>query len=164
MVARKIEEQRPDDVCLTEAQLGWLSDRGGEVVASEPLPASHRMRRYTVGRSCCGRRGGGVPLIASGPTTSATSPGLWPRRRRPLADRCESSASSSRIRGSNPAHGSRDRKPWDDHRRCLASLREILGGRRLPTVVVGDFNQRHPFDPDYMVPEELYEELLGLFG
>lgn len=34
----------------------------------------------------------------------------------------------------------------------------------LPTVVVGDFNQRHPFYPDYLVPEELHAEMLRSLG
>jgi len=64
----------------------------------------------------------------------------------------------------NVGHGTRDRTPWEDNRRYLAALRQIVSDTALPTVVVRDFNQRHPFDPGYGAPEELHAELLRSLG
>lgn len=161
---RIIAQQQPDVACLTEARLGWFSDHQGEIVASEPLDEDHNMHRHDGRKVLLWSRTGWVDVDCVGSedirdlgrfvAATATTP-LGPLRVVGIV---------IPYRGSNVGHGSRDQTVWEDHRRYLAALVRILDDRRLPTVVVGDFNQRHPFDPDYIVPEELHDELLQSLG
>lgn len=159
-----IARQEPDIVCLTEARLGWFSDGGGAVVSSEPLGETHSMHRHDGRKILLWSRWGWSDVDRVGSenirdlgrfVAATTSTPVGPVRVVGVV---------IPYRGSNVAHGSRDRTSWEDHRRYLAALQQIVNNRTLPTVVVGDFNQRHPFDPDYLVPEELHTEMLRSLG
>lgn len=165
MIAQAIlARQQPDIVCLTEARLGWFSEEGGAVVSSEPLSETHSMHRHDGRKILLWSRWGWTDVDRVGSedirdlgrfVAATTSTPFGPLRVAGVV---------IPYRGSNVAHGSRDRTSWEDHRRYLAALQPIVDDRTLPMVVVGDFNQRHPFDSDYLVPEELHTEMLRSLG
>ncbi|WP_146149225.1 endonuclease/exonuclease/phosphatase family protein [Nitratireductor sp. StC3] len=59
--------------------------------------------------------------------------------------------------------GRRDRKRWEDHTRYLRALRSVLRAseERVPSILLGDFNQRIP---RHRAPIYAYEELTSALG
>ena len=164
VAGRVIAQQRPDIACLTEARLGWFADEDGAVVSSEPLAGSHNMHRHDGRKILLWSRTGWTDVDQVGSedirdlgrfVAATTSTPSGPLRVMGVV---------IPYRGSNVGNGTRDRTPWEDHRRYLAALRQLVSRTTLPTVVVGDFNQRDPFDPGYVVPDELHADLLQSLG
>jgi endonuclease/exonuclease/phosphatase family metal-dependent hydrolase len=154
---RVITEQMPDVACLTESRLDWLDGWDGAIVSSEPLDTAHHMHRHDGRKVVLWSRSGWRDVDAVGSEDIRDL-------RRVVAGTTDTPFGPVRFvgvvipyRNSNVNHG--PRAVWEDHRRYLVSLAKILDSTTLPTVVVGDFNQRHPFDPSYIVPEDLHAEL-----
>lgn len=159
-----IAEQEPDLTCLTESRLGWFPEGQGDVAVSEPVPASHNMHRHGGRKIQLWSRWGWEDVD---PVGSEDIRDLF----RFVAATTISPAGPVRVvgvvipyRDSNVTHGRKDRARWDDHRRYLDALEDILDSRQLPTIVVGDFNQRHPYDSGYIVPAEVHGQLLRSLG
>lgn len=66
-------------------------------------------------------------------------------------------------RAAHVSNGRRDKQPWEDHLAYLSGLWEVLAkiDDDVPTVVLGDFNQRIP---RRWSPPEVYEKLIRAFG
>jgi endonuclease/exonuclease/phosphatase family metal-dependent hydrolase len=64
-------------------------------------------------------------------------------------------------RDAHVSSGSRNRKPWQDHKNYLKALRAIL--ERMPTdsIVLGDFNQRQPRHRQPIEVEKLLLDAIG---
>jgi hypothetical protein len=138
---RLLESLACDVLCVTEVALGLLEPTG-HVIDSEADYGYPRVgdRRKVVLRS---RRQWtavdrvGAPELPGGRFVSGvTDTPIGPIR---FVGVCIP------WRDAHVRTGRRDRAPWEDHLRFLERLPTILGAHtELPTVVLGDFNQRIP--------------------
>lgn len=146
-----ITELAPDVVCLTEATTAMLHDDGFALDAQ--------------------------PDYGYGATGDRRKVLLWSRSRWGEVDRVGSETMpSGRFvsgvtagtrfvgvcvpwRDAHVRTGGRDRAPWEDHRRYLDGLHEVVRthiAEPEPLVVLGDFNQRVP---RFRQPPEVYSSL-----
>lgn len=171
-VGRSQPEQEPERSAARQAILlkHRMNDLGGSPrMMARSCPPSRSLRPTActgtaAARSCCGPDGDGRMSTVSDRRPSVTSVGSSPPRHQRPSGPLRVAGVVIPYRGSNVAHGSRDRTSWEDHRRYLAALQGIVDNRTLPMVVAGDFNQRHPFAPAYLVPEELHTQMLRSLG
>lgn len=141
-IAARLAELSPDILCATEADAGILPD-GGHVAECEA-------------DSGYGIRGGRRKVIlwsrwALEEIDPIGDVGLPPGRF--VAATCRTPGGPLRVIGvcipwshAHVSTGRRDRVPWQDHLTYLEHLGPLLAGRddTLPTLLVGDFNQRLP--------------------
>lgn len=157
-ISRILEEAHPDVVCITEGYEGLLPEDGHWVESDAdygyPLKAGRRKvilwsRTPWANVDDAGNTGLPGGRYVEGVTTTRIG--------------------AIRIVGVcipwREAHvrtGRRDRRPWEDHRKYLASLRPILDRNTPghPEIVLGDFNQRIPRS---RVPKEVFRELKKVF-
>ena len=149
-ILKRIREQCPDIICLTETDSRLLSPLGGHVISSGPdwgqSSVNHRRK---------------VLLWSSEEWTDVDNLGddaLPPGRF--VAGTTETSAGAMTIFGvcipyhnANVNAGAKTSGPWQEHARYLGGLAAMLE-RVLPTrlIVMGDFNQqigqrRNPYPP-----------------
>ena len=139
-ILTRIDQARPEVVCLTETHIGLLSQKG-HTISSQPdygYPIHEGRRKVMLwsrepwaqvddaGHDSmpAGRFVSGVTQTSLGPVTVVGVCIPWFRSR------------------AEARRGSDGKKPWEDHERYLAGLTEVL--RRAPTeclIVMGDFNQ-----------------------
>jgi endonuclease/exonuclease/phosphatase family metal-dependent hydrolase len=137
---RLLDSLACDVLCVTEIELGLLAETG-HAIDSDPDYGYARVRdrRKVV---LCSRQPWtevdrmGAPELPSGRFVSGvTETPMGPLRfigvRIPWRD--------AHVRS-----GRRDRAPWEDHLRFLSGLPRTVRRLDLPTVLLGDFNQRIP--------------------
>lgn len=139
-IRRRVWQDNPDVVCLTETYADFL-DRDGHVITAEadygyPLvPGRRKVLLWSK-----------MPWEQVDPLGhEALPPGRF------IAGRTATPAGEISIIGIcipwEEAHfrtGRRNRARWEDHLAYLAALDPVLNGKNSKTLVIGDFNQRVP--------------------
>ena len=65
--------------------------------------------------------------------------------------------------GAHVSTGRIDRKRWQDHLSYLSILKEVILERQ-PHIIIGDFNQRVPYDAKYLVPKHVSDCLVDMMN
>lgn len=136
-IAGTLKRLAPDIACLTETQMGWLP--GGHEVSGRAQPRHHHRRKAV--------------LWSRWPLTDVDGdgPAELADLRRWCAATVRTPSGPVRVIGvvipyahSNVTYGTGAAAVWEDHGRYLGALSTALArrDRSMPTVVLGDFNQR----------------------
>jgi endonuclease/exonuclease/phosphatase family metal-dependent hydrolase len=141
----RIAACEPDIAVITEIRLGHLDALGGFEIAPESAPPGrfdNDERKVMIWSRSPWRDIDqvGHPDMPSGRFVAGTTA-------TPIGD--------IRVIGvcipwhmSDVRSGTKDRKPWEQHRRWLELLEPLLAGSAsLPVIIAGDFNQRVPRSP-----------------
>lgn len=158
-ILRRIRAHKPDVASLTEV-IGDLIP-GGHAIASDP--------DYGYGDQGA-RRKNQLWSTASWSAVDCLGDRKLPAGRFVFGETGSNAGQTWRImglcipwRGMHVSTGYKNRKSWQEHETCLRHLGAVIARMR-PDVIMGDFNQRLPFDPKYQVPRRLYENLECVFA
>lgn len=157
-IARIVRDAAPDIACVTEGFEELLPDHG-HLIDSDPDYGyrQHEGRRKVLMWSQEPWRDVdrvGDPAMPGGRFVAGTTHGpVGPVR---VIGVCIP------WRDAHVRTGRKDREPWEDHKRFLAGIENVLGAERdRPQLVVGDFNQRIP---RYRTPKPVFELMTEVFA
>ena len=158
-ILRRIGEDCPEVVCLTETDCGLLCGCGGYVISAGPYwgqSVANKRRKVLLWS-----RQPWIDVDCLGSQT--LPPGRF------IAGTTETSVGSVRVIGvcipygmANVQFGTKSSRPWQDHEQYLNGLGELLTTLSpASTIVLGDFNQ--PLAGRSSVPHRLREKLRCAF-